>query len=84
MLAAESSSIPVECALDGLGVRVQQQLVGVASRARRRIVGAVHPVAVALTGFDVGHEGVPDEAVDLGQREAGLPEVSGAVVVEQA
>ena len=46
----------------------------------RRVVGAVHAVAVALAGLDAGQVGVPDEAVDLGQLDAGL----GAVVVDQA
>ena len=79
-VVAEQRLIPVERALDGLGVRVEQQLVGVASLARGGVVGAVHPVAVALAGLDVGDEGVPDEPVDLGQREPGLV----AVGVEQA
>ena len=79
-VVAEQRLIPVEGSVDGLGVRVQQQLVGVAALAAGRIVGAVHAVAVPLARLDVGHEPVPDESIDLGQRDPGL----GSVRVEQA
>ena len=45
-----------------------------------RVVRAVHAVAVALAGLDAGQVAVPDEAVDLGQLDAGL----GALVVDEA
>ena len=79
-VVAEQRLVPLEVAVDGLRVRVHQELVRVAAVPPGRIVWAVHPVAVALAGFDVGDEAVPDEAVDLGQRHPGL----GAVGVEQA
>ena len=41
----------------------------------RRIVGAVHPVAVALPRLNARDERVPDEPVDLGQRQPGLDAV---------
>ena len=40
-----------------------------------RVVGAVHAVAVALTGLQLGHVAVPHVAVDLGELDAGLGEV---------
>jgi hypothetical protein len=40
----------------------------------------VHAVAVSLARLDVGHEPVPDEAINLGQRHPGLDSVR----VEQA
>ena len=45
-----------------------------------RVVGTVHPEAVALPGGDVGREAVPDEPVHLGEDYAGL--LTG--LVEQA
>ena len=44
------------------------------------VVRAVHPVAIAMPRLDVGDEGMPDETVDLGQRESSLDTVG----VEQA
>ena len=65
---------------DRLGVRVQQQLGGVAAVTGGRVVGARHPVAVLLTRRDSGQVGVPDVAVDLLERHPLLV----ALVVEQA
>jgi len=65
---------------DRLGVRVQQQLGGVAAVTGGRVVGARHPVAVLLARRDPGQVGVPDVAVDLLERHPLLM----AFVVEQA
>ena len=65
---------------DRLGVRVQQQLGGVAAVTGGRVVGARHPVAVLLTRRDPGQVGVPDVAVDLLESHPLLV----ALLVEQA
>ena len=79
-VVAEQRLVPLEVAVDGFRVRVDQQLVRVAPVPGGRVVGPVHPVAVALTGFDGRQKAVPDEAVHLVQRHPGL----GAVGVEEA
>ncbi len=71
---------PVDAAFERLGVGIDQQLARVAAVAVLRLVGPVHPVAVALAGRDPGQVGVPDQRVALGHRDPGL----AAVVVEQA
>lgn len=48
------------------------------------IVRTVHPVPVALAGFDVGQETVPDERVHLGQGHPGLLEPSRFIDTEKA
>ena len=70
----------VEVAVERLAVRVEQQLAGVASVARRRIPRAVHPEAVALARGDRRQVGVPDVAVDLVEVDPFL----GAVLGDQA
>jgi hypothetical protein len=67
-LVAEQRLIPFECAVDGHGIRVEQQLVRIAPLARRRIVRAVYALAVALIRLDTGQKTMPDEAIHLGQR----------------
>ena len=79
-VVAEDRRVPVDLAVDGLGVRVEQQLVRVAAQALGGVVGAVHAEAVALAGVDAGQEGVPDVAVHLGEPDALLV----ALVVEEA
>ena len=79
-VVAEDRRVPVDLAVDGLRVRVEQQLVRVAALALGGVVGAVHAEAVALTGVDAGQEGVPDVAVHLGEADALLV----ALVVEEA
>ena len=76
---AEKRLLPIEMAVDGLGVRVEQQFGGVAAQTQAGVVGAVHPVSVALARFGCGQVAVPDEPVDLGKRHPGL----GALGVEQ-
>ncbi len=79
-VVAEQRLVPLEVAVDRLRVRVDQQLVGIAPLSCGRIVGPVHPVAVALTRLDGRQKAVPDEAVHFVQRHPGL----GAVGVEEA
>ena len=62
----EAGVVPIDVAVDRLGVRVEQQLGRVAPQALVRVPRAVDPVAVALAGADVGEVGVPAVAVDLG------------------
>ena len=64
--------VPVDVAVDRLGVRVEQQLVRVAAVPAAGLVRPVHPVAVALAGADAGQVAVPDEPVGLGERDPGL------------
>ncbi len=72
--------VPVDLPVDGLGVRVEQQLGGVAPVAAGGVVRAVDAEAVALPGHDPGQVAVPDQGLALGQVVTGLL----AVVVEQA
>ena len=76
----EHGLAPADVALDGLGVRVEQQLVRVAAMPGGRIVGSVHPVTVTLAGADAGQVPVPHEPVHLVQVDPAFC----AVVVEQA
>ncbi len=71
-VVAEQRLVPLDGAVDRLRVRVEQQLVRVAAQPVRRVVRAVHAVAVALARLDAGQERVPDEPVDLGQLEPRL------------
>ena len=79
-LVGEHRLAPGDVAVDRLGVRVEQQLGRVAALPGGRVVGPVHPVAVALAGADAGQVAVPDEPVHLAQVDPALV----AVVVEQA
>jgi hypothetical protein len=76
---AEHRIVPVEVAVDGVGVGVDKKLVGVEPEAVVGLVTAVHPVAVPLAGADAGQVAVPHEGGDLGQGVARLV----AAVVEQ-
>ncbi len=71
-LVAEQGLVPVDLTLDRLGVGVEQQLRRVAPVPVRRVVGTVHPEAVALTRAEVAQVAMPDEGVDLGQLEPSL------------
>ncbi len=79
-VVAEHRGGPLDLAVDGLGVGVQQQLVRVAPQTLLGVVGAVHAEAVLLPGLHAGDERVPDVGVHLGQPDALL----GAVGVEEA
>ena len=76
----EQCLVPVDLAVDRLGVRVEQQLAGIAPQARCRVVAAVHPVAVTLAGVDPGKVAVPDKTIPLRQGNPGL----ATRVVEEA
>ena len=65
---------------DRLRVGVQQQLRGVTAVAGGGVVGAVHPVSVALTGLHRGQVDVPHIGVHLGDLDAPLV----AVLPDQA
>ena len=81
----EAGRRPVDLALDRLGVRVEQELGGVAPEAGGRLPRAVHPPAVVLAGTHVGQVDVPDVAVDLGDVDPNLVAPSlGGGVAEQA
>ena len=67
-------------AVEGLPVRVEQQLAGVATQPGSGIPGPVHPEPVALARGDGRKVGVPDEDVDFFEVDPGL----GAVAVDQA
>ena len=71
---AEHRLVPPHLAVDGLAVRVEQQLGRVAAVPARGVVGAVHPVSVPLARGHVRQVAVPDERVDLGQRDTRLGE----------
>ncbi len=75
-----AGSVVVDAALDGLGVRVDQQLGRVEPVALGRVPRAVDPVAVALTGIHAGELDVPVERLAVHDRHPLLV----AVVVEQA
>ena len=79
-VVGEAGRVPVDAAVDRLGVGVEQQLVGVAALPGAGVPRTVDPEAVALADADAGQVGVPAEAVDLGHGHPGL----GAVGVEQA
>ncbi len=66
-VVAEQRLVPVDVTGGGLGVRVEQQLVGVAPDAVRGVPRAVHAIAVALTGLDAGQVAVPDVGIHLGE-----------------
>ena len=76
----EQRLVPLVAPVDRLGVRVEQQLVRVAAQPARRVVRAVHAVAVPLAGHDPGQVAVPDQRLAFRQVDPGLL----AVVVEQA
>jgi hypothetical protein len=72
--------IPVDRALDRLGIRVDQQLVGVEAPPLLRGPRPVHPVRVPPAGADLRQVAVPVERRPLGQRDARLV----VVLVEEA
>ena len=71
-LVPEARLVPVDVALDHLGVRVEQQLGRVAPEALLRVPRAVDPIAVALAWADVREVRVPAVAVDLAHLDADL------------
>ena len=76
---AEHRLVPLHRPVEGLRVGVDQQLVRVAAQALGGVVRTVHPVPVTLPRLHRRQVAVPDEAVDLAERDARL----GARLVEQ-
>ena len=68
----EDRLVPVEAAVDGQGVGVDEKLGRVEAQAPGRVPGPVDAVAVALSGHHAGDVAVPHVAVDLGEGQAGL------------
>ncbi len=79
---AEMGVAPHQPSGERLGMRVDQQLVRVKTKAALGIVGAVHAIAVKLSGRDVVEVAVPDVLGALGQRHA--MQFAPALIVEQA
>ena len=79
-LVAEHRAVPLHVPVDGLAVRVEQQLVGVAAQSLRGPPGAVHPEAIPLAGYDAWHVPVVDVGGLLRQQDAPLT----PRVIEQA
>ncbi len=79
-VVAVHRGIPLDVAVDRLGVRVDQQLRRVAPLPVGGVVGTVDPVSVPLTGLHSGDVRVPHVRVDLMQ----LDSLFGAGGVEQA
>jgi len=79
-VVAEQRLAPVDVAVGGLGVRIQQQFVGIAAQPGIGIVGSVDAVAVALAGVDLGQVAMPDVRIDLCEFHPGLV----AVGIEKA
>jgi len=76
---AEDGLVPAHVPVDGLGVRVQQQLRRVAAQPGLRLVRPVHAEPVALSRPHARQVAVPDESLAFGQVDPGLP----IVLVEQ-
>ena len=79
-IVGEQARIPVKVTAGCLGVRVEEQFVGVAAFARLRIVFARDAIAIALPWLHLREVGVPDVGIDLEQFDPGLD----TVVIEQA
>jgi hypothetical protein len=68
---AEEGVVPLDVAGDGLGVGVEDDLVGVEAVAVPGVVGPVDAVAVNLSGLDVGEVAVPDHVGLLAEYDTG-------------
>ena len=76
----EDGVTPIERAVDGARIGVDEQLVGVAAPTAMRFPGSVHAVAVPLARADARQVAMPGVAGHLGQLDACL----AADVVEEA
>ncbi len=83
-VVGEAGRVPVDLAVDGLGVGVEEQLGRVAPEPVGRVPRAVHAVAVVLAGAHVGEVGVPAVAVDLLQGDALLAPRGGGAAGRRA
>ena len=72
---------PVDRAVDGTRIGVEQEFRRVAPSTAGRLPRSVDAVAVALAGSDIGEVGVPDVPVDLGELD---PRLVPVVAVEEA
>ncbi|MFT3847446.1 MAG: hypothetical protein QM739_01850 [Propionivibrio sp.] len=79
---AEVGVVPAQAATDGLGIRVEQQLVRVEAMALLRAVRAMHPVAVKQAVPFARQVAMPDEIGLL--RHGDAFDLASAVQVEQA
>jgi hypothetical protein len=71
---------PIDRTVDGLGIRIDQQLGRIEPRALLRSVRPVDPVAVSLTRADLGD-------IDMPQERGAVLDVNApfvAVLIEQA
>ena len=68
-LVSEHGRVPADRAAHRLGIRIQEQLVRVAHLALDRIPRPADPIAVVLPRANTEHVAVPDEAIDLGERD---------------
>ena len=59
-LVTEQAIVPAQVAADGLGEGIENELVRIEAVTLLRLIGSVDPVAVELSGLDVGQVGVPD------------------------
>ena len=81
-VVTEEVVAPADRAAERTRVGVDQELRRIESMSLRRRPWTVHPVAVELTRPDVGQIRVPDEAVALGQRDAGALASVGRLIEE--
>ena len=79
-VVGEQRLAEVEFAVEGLAIRIEQQLAGIAAVPGRGIPRPVHPEAVALTRGHRRQIGVPDVSVDLVE----VDPLLGAVLGDQA
>ena len=69
-LVAEHGRIPVEIADDGLGVRIEQELVRIETVAVGGLIRPVDTIAVDGTGARIGQKAMPDLVGEFGQLDA--------------
>ena len=83
-LMAVDLRAPRDLALEGLGVGVDEQLVGVVPHPRLGSPGSVHPEAIALTDPHVRNEAEPPAVCPLPQRDSLLGDPCGVSRLEEA
>ena len=64
---------------DGFGIGIEQKLVGIEAVTVFRLVGAMHPIAVKLTGPNALHKTMPHLIGAFRQRDARLGVLPGRV-----
>ncbi len=79
-IGQDVAGLPLQVAVDRLGVRVDEQLVGVEAMPLVRDVGPAHPVSVELAGSDTRDVAMPLERGLMTQLDLGLR----PVLIEQA